>query len=99
MNGIRNDHYSLAQIVLHWGIVVLVIVQLISHEGMQHAFDRLKDDPTGTFDWSGMALVHAISGATVLVLMAVRILLRIRLGAPAMEIGRASCRERVYGLV
>jgi cytochrome b561 len=84
MSANRSDHYSTAQIALHWGIVLLVIVQLISHEGMEQVFDRLENDPAGAFDWSGMALLHAVSGATVLVLMTVRVLLRTRLGAPAL---------------
>jgi cytochrome b561 len=79
----RHDRYSLGQIVLHWAVLALVVVQLLSHEAMEEAFDEpglakaaIGDDP--------MAMVHAVSGLAVLVLMLLRIVLRLRFGAPAL---------------
>ena len=79
----RTDHYSRGQIVLHWAVVALVVIQLLSHEAMEDAFKEpglakaaIGEDP--------VAMVHAISGIAVLVLMLVRIIFRLRFGAPTL---------------
>lgn len=82
-NRIANDHYSRAQIALHWVIFALIVVQLISHEAMEHAFEG-EDGATGGVFGDPLAVVHAISGLAILVLMIARIGLRLRLGAPAL---------------
>lgn len=77
--------YSTIQIVLHWTIAALVIFQLFVNEGMQRAFtDRL--DGLATADLSG-ALVHMVVGITVLVLAVIRLVIRLRRGAPAAHRG------------
>lgn len=76
--------YSHGQIALHWTIVVLVIVQLVSHEGMEHAFDRFEDAGFPAFPWDALAAVHAVSGAAILLLMLARIAVRVRKGAPPL---------------
>lgn len=78
-----SEGYSASQIALHWTIVALVLVQLFSHEAMEHAFDA-QEKGTGQVTGDPVALVHAGSGVVILVLMAVRLLLRARLGAPAL---------------
>jgi cytochrome b561 len=73
--------YSNVQIVLHWAIAALVVFQLFVNEGMQIAFnERLEGkDASQTL---GMML-HMILGLTVLVLAALRLLIRFRRGVPA----------------
>lgn len=72
--------YSLIQIVLHWTIAALVIVQLFVNEGMQHAFfDRLGGKEIG--DFAGAAL-HIAVGMTILILAAIRLTIRMIRGAP-----------------
>jgi len=74
------DGYSRLQIALHWSIAALVFFQLLYNEPMQRAFDdRIDDDGSA----SGVgALLHIIVGASVLVLAAVRVVVRLSRGAP-----------------
>ena len=68
------------QIVLHWTIAALVIFQLFVNEGMQHAFsDRLDGE---AIDEMGGALLHIAVGITILVLAAIRVVIRTIRGAP-----------------
>lgn len=72
--------YSRIQITLHWTIAALVIFQLFVNEAMQHAFaDRLDGDQIDEF---GGALLHIVIGLTVLVLAAIRLVVRALRGAP-----------------
>jgi cytochrome b561 len=75
--------YALPQIVLHWAIVALVIVQLASSDGMEAFWDRNENGPPGLPD-GGAALLHAGSGALILVLMILRVVARLRYGAPPL---------------
>jgi cytochrome b561 len=72
--------YSLAQIVLHWTIAVLVIFQLVFNKPMQEAFDD-RMDGEATDQMLG-ALVHIGVGVTILALAIVRLAIRLRRGAP-----------------
>lgn len=72
--------YSLIQIILHWTIAALVIFQFFVNEGMQHAFsDRLDGE---AMDDLGEALLHMAVGITILLLAAVRLVIRIARGTP-----------------
>jgi cytochrome b561 len=72
--------YSTIQIVLHWTIAALVIFQLFVNEAMQHAFaDRLDG---GRMDEMGGALLHISVGVAILVLAAVRLVVRVVRGTP-----------------
>ncbi len=73
--------YSRLQIVLHWTIAALVVVQLVYNEPMQRAFyERLGGDGTAV---GGGALVHIALGSTVLALAVLRLFVRARRGVPA----------------
>jgi cytochrome b561 len=102
----RIDRFTRGQIILHWAVVALVIVQLLSHEAMEDAFKEpslakaaIGEDP--------IAMVHAISGLVALVLMLLRIVLRLRYGAPAMpkdmpqfqQIAAHATHLALYGLL
>jgi cytochrome b561 len=74
--------YSLLQIVLHWTIAVLVLVQLIFNEGMEEAWDAREDgDRTAAADEAG-ALLHIVVGASILILALIRLAIRMIRGAP-----------------
>ena len=75
--------YALPQIVIHWAVVALVIVQLASSDGMESFWDRNENGPPG-FPDTAPALLHAGSGALILVLMIIRVALRMRYGAPPL---------------
>lgn len=75
--------YSLLQIVLHWTIAALIVFQLLVNRDMQRAFDdRLDGDVT---DALAGATLHAAVGMTVLVLAVIRVVVRLRRGAPPMH--------------
>ena len=76
----KPQGYSRIQIILHWTIAALVIFQLFVNEGMQHVFaDRLDGE---SMDELGGALLHMVVGITILVLAAIRVIIRTIRGAP-----------------
>ena len=77
--------YSTIQIVLHWTTAALVIFQLFVNEAMQHAFsDRLDGE---VIDEMGGALLHIAVGIAILVLAAIRLVVRVIRGTPAPHQG------------
>jgi cytochrome b561 len=78
--------YSWLQIILHWTIAALITFQLLVNRGMQDAFDDMMDgDPVESGTW---AVLHIAVGVTVLVLGSIRVVTRLRHGAPPPEPGR-----------
>jgi cytochrome b561 len=77
----RPQHYSRTQIVLHWLIAGLILIQLTINADMQQAFaQRLA---SGVLPANAGAIFHAVVGIAVLVLACLRLMLRLRLGTPA----------------
>jgi cytochrome b561 len=86
MESAASDRYSGVQIVLHWTIVLLVGVQWLSHDAMEDFWDAVEHgEAAGLPDDSG-AMLHGVSGATILILMLVRLATRLRYGAPPLSI-------------
>jgi cytochrome b561 len=74
--------YSLLQVALHWTIVVLIAFQLLFHDAIGDVFDdRMDGDAIRAEDQLG-AMLHVAVGASILVLAIIRILVRLRRGAP-----------------
>lgn len=74
--------YSPAQILLHWAIMLLVAFQLIFGEAMEEALDAFTEgEPIGADD-AVLADLHLYAGIAILVLVLVRIVLRLKRGAP-----------------
>lgn len=74
------DGYSLLQIVLHWTIAVLVVLQLTVNEEVQKAFSDRIDGKE--IDGEPGALLHVGVGLTILALATLRLVVRFRRGAP-----------------
>lgn len=74
--------YSLTQIVLHWTVVVLVIVQYLGHDAMEDAWDAIRDGGTPSAETLFGANMHAAVGVLILVLALARLWLRFTRGAP-----------------
>ena len=72
--------YSRAQIVLHWSIAALVVVQVIAHEAMERVYaarqrgEAVPDLP--------LADAHVACGILVFVLAVARVYIRLVRGAP-----------------
>jgi cytochrome b561 len=78
-----DQPYARPQVVLHWLIATLVIVQWLSADAMGEFFDRYEDFGPPGFPEGG-AIVHAAVGATILTLMILRVAARLRYGAPPL---------------
>lgn len=85
--------YSRAQIALHWGVVVLLIVSFLSREAMGDAFDAAVDGKE--IGAATLSLVHRLVGVLVFVLALTRVVLRFRHGAPALPAGGNPLLDRV----
>jgi cytochrome b561 len=78
-----RETYAWPQIVLHWTIVALIIVQMLTADGMSEFFEPAKHSGIAPgLPGQGPALGHAVSGASILVLVLLRFALRLRYGAP-----------------
>ncbi|MBV0893321.1 cytochrome b/b6 domain-containing protein [Paracoccus sp. Z118] len=73
--------YAAIQIALHWGVVILIVVQLLTGGLMESYFRALmragEDRPE-----LGAAVWHMVSGAMILVFMLTRLALRFTHGVP-----------------
>ena len=75
--------YSPIQIVLHWTIAALVIFQLVFGESMAEAIEAAEEGETLSASDQTMASAHYWVGIAILALVALRLLVRVRTGAPA----------------
>ncbi|MDQ2094760.1 cytochrome b [Rhodalgimonas zhirmunskyi] len=74
--------YTRAQIMLHWLILALIVVQFVSSDGMSAAWRQLGRGAEP--DLSLLFWVHLVMGSVILGLVVIRIGLRLRHGAPAL---------------
>ena len=74
--------YSIYQIGLHWLIAVLVGGQLIFGESMTEAIEAAEEGETISNLIANQASMHYYFGIAVLVLVALRLALRLKNGAP-----------------
>ena len=82
MAEIRDEVYPRRIRILHWTVLALVLVQLLSADFMSAFFRRAQDLPLGTLPDNFGAYIHALGGATILVLMIIRFISRLKLGTP-----------------
>lgn len=73
--------YSAVQIVLHWAVVVLIVVQLLTGDLMSEYFNAVMR-AGGDRPRMGNAVWHIASGSMILVFMGTRLALRFTHGAP-----------------
>lgn len=78
---IAHERYPAPIRILHWLVVALVVVQVISSMAMAAWFEGARaENPAAPL--SPGALVHAATGTAVLLLMAARFLVRLAYGTP-----------------
>ncbi|MCB1381833.1 MAG: cytochrome b/b6 domain-containing protein [Notoacmeibacter sp.] len=74
--------YTRTQIFLHWTIAALFIFQIVAHEGMEEAWDAVRE---GTYTAPGAgAIAHIAAGIVILLLALWRISLIVKRGTPAL---------------
>jgi len=84
MSKAQPNGFSLAQIILHWLVVVLIIMQFLANGPMQQAWDALRDGQQPAADILFGANMHAASGMLILILALARLFLRFTRGLPAL---------------
>ena len=77
----KRDGYSRTQIILHWTIAVLILLQFLNQELMEAAWHARTGTPEPG-EGSGMPFPHIIIGVVVLLLAVWRLTLRLRRGVP-----------------
>jgi cytochrome b561 len=77
--------YSRLQIVLHWTIAALIAFQFLFHDAMEDAFDDRVDGDLVRGDELAGAWLHAGVGASILILAIIRVIIRLRRGAPKVH--------------
>lgn len=79
----KNNGYAPIQIALHWLIAALVLFQLVFGESMVTATDAAEEGTTLGATDAVLATAHYWVGILVLVLVAMRLVVRLRMGTPA----------------
>ncbi|MDE0174472.1 MAG: cytochrome b/b6 domain-containing protein [Defluviicoccus sp.] len=74
--------YSGAQIALHWTVAVLVVAQIVLHDGMVAAYAAGRGAGAATESDLFLADLHVAFGIAVFALALMRVALRVRRGAP-----------------
>lgn len=92
---VETDRYTRLQIALHWLIAVLFIVNWFLSEDMGKA---LRTKLEGGVPEGLVASIHPPIGVAILVLMLIRIVVRIRTGAPALPDSGAAWLNRAAKL-
>lgn len=77
-----DTKYSAPHMMLHWVIAVLVVAQLVLPEGMGTAFDQMLENITPGGIWTSGAVLHAVMGTTIGLLMVWRLMLRLTTQIP-----------------
>lgn len=81
--------YSFMQILLHWIIAALVIFQVFFGEGMEHAYRALSKGKEVNPSDMLQANIHVVVGFAVLALAIIRLLFRVKNGAPPAPAGQS----------
>ncbi|GAB4265012.1 MAG: cytochrome b/b6 domain-containing protein [Pararhodobacter sp.] len=99
-NGMQR--YARTQIIVHWVTLILLLGSFVSHEAMNDAW-RLIRQGTQEFTPDVGVRAHVIIGILVLVMTVLRIVLRLRHGAPAQPAAQgralAIAAAAVHGLL
>ncbi|TGQ69689.1 cytochrome b [Mesorhizobium sp. M00.F.Ca.ET.186.01.1.1] len=77
--------YSRAQIWLHWSIAVLILVQFLAHDGMEHVWRAFRRGQEAAASDIPLAYMHVVVGLAVLVLASWRLWLRATRGVPPVS--------------
>jgi cytochrome b561 len=75
----ERNGYSGLQIGLHWAIALLIGVNYLVSDGMEQSFDGMMEGKAVT-GWTPS--IHVYVGVAVLILAAIRLLVRLTRGAP-----------------
>lgn len=98
--------YSRAQVALHWTVAVLVVAQIVLHDGIEAAYAAGRGVGTATESDLFLADLHVAFGIAVFALALMRVALRVRRGAPpppdehpALRIAARATHFALYALI
>jgi cytochrome b561 len=83
----RAHGYAPIQIGLHWLIAALVLFQLVFGQSMQTAIHAVEEGASPSTTDAILATGHYWVGTSILILAVLRLLIRLRYGVPAVELG------------
>ena len=86
------------QIYLHWLTVAFVAFNLIFEDGLKAAQKAYKAGTAAAFSDGMMASLHAWSGLTILLLVALRLVMRLVHGVPAPPPGDSKDMQKIASL-
>lgn len=88
--------YSKTQIILHWVVALLVVLQFVFNESIEDAWDGFLKGRPVVFD--PLVFAHVAGGGAILVLVIWRMMMRRRQGAVAPVSGTSPFMARVTHL-
>jgi len=74
--------YTRTQIILHWLVFVLVVLQFVLHDSIAEAWEKIEDGIEVGFD--PLVAQHVFTGLLILVLVVVRMAIKAKRGAPPL---------------
>ncbi|MCV2868369.1 cytochrome b/b6 domain-containing protein [Defluviimonas sp. WL0002] len=92
----RPAGYSRVQIALHWAVLVLLLPQYLFEDGIKGAWRAYRRGQEAGFDPT--VPMHVFGGLAILLIVAWRIAIRMRRGAPALPPGGKPVLDRFAGL-
>ena len=93
MAAATSPGFSRLQIVLHWLIAALVVFQLVFAEAMEEMVEAAEEGERLSAGDAFLGSAHYWFGIAILALVALRIVLRLRTGAPAQARGAGSASQ------
>ena len=78
----QTDGYAPVQVGLHWLVAALVLFQLVFGESMAAATEAAEEGVAPSASDALLATAHYWVGISILVLFAIRLVVRLRVGAP-----------------
>lgn len=91
--------YSLAQRLIHWLTLLLILGSFFSHEAMEDLYDRVIEAGGQALEMTLGGQAHVALGLSVLALTLLRLVLRFVQGAPEPLAGQSVMVKRASGLV
>jgi cytochrome b561 len=82
----RAHGYAPIQLALHWLIAALVVFQLVFGQSMQTAIHAAEEGTSLNAVDAILATAHYWIGISILILAVLRLVIRLRYGAPALEV-------------
>ena len=76
-------HYNKFHIFIHWLVVVIILLQMITGDKIALEFLALRNQSINVDGNTSNSQIHMLGGLFIILLMAIRVFLRIKFGVPA----------------